>query len=121
MEEAHLGRVDDPAAGSWFLDARTRDLAQAGWAEFQRIETEGGLIAALKAGTIQSRVAQARSAREAAYAEGGAVMVGVTRFVDPEPRPATAAPRETVAPTAVDVCAPLTPVRWAEAFEEAGA
>ena len=121
MEEAHLGRVDDPAAGSWFLDARTRDLAQAGWAEFQRIETEGGLIAALKAGTIQSRVAQARSAREAAYAEGGAVMVGVTRFVDPEPRPATAAPRETVAPTAADVCAPLTPVRWAEAFEEVGA
>ncbi|MGZ9100475.1 MAG: methylmalonyl-CoA mutase family protein, partial [Brevundimonas sp.] len=31
MEEAHLGRVDDPAAGSWFLDARTRDLAEAGW------------------------------------------------------------------------------------------
>jgi methylmalonyl-CoA mutase len=36
MEEANLGRVDDPAAGSWFLDHRTRDLAEAGWAEFQR-------------------------------------------------------------------------------------
>lgn len=121
MEEAHLGRVDDPAAGSWFLDARTRDLAQAGWAEFQRIETEGGLVAALKAGTIQSRVAQARSAREAAYAEGGAVLIGVNRFVDPEPRPATAAPREPAAPSPGDACVPLTPVRWAEAFEGTGA
>ncbi len=121
MQEAHLGRVDDPAAGSWFLDARTRDLAQAGWAEFQRIETEGGLVAALKAGTIQSRVAQARSAREAAYAQGGAVMIGVNRFVDPEPRPATAAPRQAAAPSHADVCDPLAPVRWADAFEEAGA
>lgn len=121
MQEAHLGRVDDPAAGSWFLDARTRDLAQAGWAEFQRIETEGGLIAALKAGTIQSRVAQARSARETAYAQGGGVLIGVNRFVDPEPRPAAAAPRQAAAPTHADVCDPLAPVRWAEAFEEAGA
>ena len=121
MDEAHLGRVDDPAAGSWFLDARTRDLAQAGWAEFQRIETEGGLVAALKAGMIQSRVAQARDARLAALVEGGSVMVGVNRFVDPEPRPAEAAPREDSTLAVADVCEPLTPVRWAETFEEAGA
>ena len=119
MEEAHLGRVDDPAAGSWFLDARTRDLAQAGWAQFQRIEAEGGLIAALKAGTIQSRVARARDERLAALADGGAVIVGVNRFVDPEPRPAAAAPRAGSAPPPGDVCDPLTPIRWASVFEEA--
>lgn len=119
MEEAHLGRVDDPAAGSWFLDARTRDLAQAGWTEFQRIEVEGGLVAALKAGTIQGRVAQARDARLAALADGGAVMVGVNRFVDPDPRPASAEPRIPPAARTGDACEPLTPVRWAEVFEEA--
>lgn len=119
MEEAHLGRVNDPAAGSWFLDARTRDLARAGWAEFQRIEAEGGLIAVLKAGTIQTRVSEARAAAEAGYAEGGAVLIGVNRFVDAEPRPATVTPR-AVAPVGTgDSCRPLTPVRWAEAFEEA--
>lgn len=92
MEEAHLGRVDDPAAGSWFLDARTNDLAQAGWAEFQRIEAEGGLVTSLTSGAFQARVAEARAALQADYAEGRAHLVGVTKFVDAEPRAATATP-----------------------------
>src|SRR5690606_28223592 len=72
MEEAHIGRVDDPAAGSWFLDARTRELAEAGWAEFQGIEAEGGVVASLKMGAIQERVAAVRAEREAAMADGRA-------------------------------------------------
>ena len=118
MEEANLGRVDDPAAGSWFLDARTRDLAEAGWAEFQRIEGEGGVIAALKAGTIQARVVTARTLREADLAEGRAQLIGVTKFVNAETR---AAPVEVERPVAVsgggDACSPLTPVRFAAPFE----
>jgi methylmalonyl-CoA mutase len=118
MEEAHLGRVDDPAAGSWFLDARTRDLAEAGWAEFQRIEGEGGLITALRTGDVQDRVAAARAEREAALASGAAHLVGVTKFVDPEPRPA---PFEAVPvparQTGGDTCNPLTPIRFAAPFE----
>ncbi len=118
MEEANLGRVDDPASGSWFLDARTRDLAAAGWAEFQRIEGEGGVIAALKAGTIQARVAAARTLREADLAEGRAQLIGVTKFVNAGTR---AAPVEVERPVAVsgggDACEALTPVRFAGPFE----
>jgi methylmalonyl-CoA mutase len=118
MEEAHLGRVDDPAAGSWFLDARTRDLAEAGWADFQRIEGEGGLVTALRTGDIQDRVAAARAEREAALASGTSQLVGVTKFVDPDPRPA---PFETgtlpLPQTGGDVCKPLTPIRFAAPFE----
>lgn len=118
MEEAHLGRVDDPAAGSWFLDARTRDLAEAGWAEFQRIEGAGGLVTALRTGDIQDRVAAARAEREAALAAGTAHLVGVTKFVDPEPRPAPFEPEpERAAQTGGDTCEPLIPVRFAAAFE----
>ncbi len=118
MEEAQLGRVDDPAAGSWFLDARTRDLAEAGWGEFQRIEGEGGLVVALRTGDIQDRVAAARAEREAALASGAAQLVGVTKFVDPDPRPA---PFEAEPPrpaqTGGDACDPLIPVRLAAPFE----
>jgi methylmalonyl-CoA mutase len=120
MEEANLGRVDDPASGSWFLDARTRDLAAAGWAEFQRIEGEGGVIAALKAGTIQTRVAEARAMREADLAEGGAQLIGVTKFVDADPRPAPVeAEPAAVVSDGGDACLPLTPVRFAAPFEQA--
>ena len=87
MEEAHLGRVDDPAAGSWFLDHRTRELAEAGWAEFQWIESESGLVEVLKAGLIQSRIARSRDGLEQALSNGARQMVGVTKFVDPDPRP----------------------------------
>jgi methylmalonyl-CoA mutase len=118
MEESHLGRVDDPAAGSWFLDARTRDLAEAGWAEFQRIEGEGGLIVALRTGDIQDRVAAARAEREAALASGTSHLVGVTKFVDPDPRPAPFAAESPRSPqTGGDACAPLIPIRFAAPFE----
>ncbi|MDP1913231.1 methylmalonyl-CoA mutase family protein [Brevundimonas sp.] len=118
LEEAHLGRVDDPAAGSWFLDARTRDLAEAGWAEFQRIEGEGGLLTSLRAGGVQDRIAAARAEREAALAGGTAQLVGVTKFVDPEPRPAPFEPEVATLPqTGGDACDPLNPVRFAAPFE----
>ena len=118
MEEAHIGRVDDPAAGAWFLDARTRQLAEAGWAAFQAIEVEGGVIAALKAGTIQSRVARAREATLANYQNGTLHLVGVTKFVDPDVREASVEPGTSLdAGTGGDHCEPLNPVRFAEAFE----
>jgi len=43
MEESHLGQVKDAAFGSYFHERMTESLAQAAWAEFQRIEAEGGL------------------------------------------------------------------------------
>lgn len=118
MEEAGLGQVDDPASGAWFLDARTRDLAEAGWAEFQRIQSEGGLIASLEAGTLQARIAQARDARAAEYAAGAAQIVGVTKFVDPDPRP-TQVSAEPAALVVTQTITPLSPVRLAASFEEA--
>jgi len=123
MEEAHVGRVDDPAAGSWFLDQRTRELAEAGWSEFQKIEAEGGIVEALRGHVIQPRVARARQSLEAALAGGSAQIVGVTKFVDAEPRPAAVEPEPRVAPEGGgDACVPLTPIRLAAPFEaqEAG-
>jgi methylmalonyl-CoA mutase len=118
MEEAHIGRVDDPAAGSWFLDARTRELAEAGWTEFQGIEAEGGVVASLKMGAIQERVAAVRAEREAAMADGRAHMVGVTRYVDDDPRaaPVEADPAVT-SMDGGDVCEGLWPDRLAAPFE----
>ena len=119
MEEAHIGRVADPAAGSWFLDHRTRDMAEAGWAEFQRVEREGGVVASLRGGGLQQRIAASRAAGKAALSGGGGQMVGVTRFVDADVRTVSVEP-STAEPAAIggDRCPPLPPLRWAEAFEQ---
>lgn len=37
MREAHLGRVFDPAGGSYALESMTSDLARAGWDELRRL------------------------------------------------------------------------------------
>lgn len=118
MEEASLGRVDDPAAGSWYLDQRTRELAEAAWEEFRIIEAEGGILDALRGGLIQPRIGRARLAREHALAAGSAHLVGVTKFVDPEPRwTHTDVEVETATAGGGDACEPLTPIRWAADFE----
>ena len=41
-EESHLGRVRDPAAGSYYLDTLTDALAREAWKRFQALEREGG-------------------------------------------------------------------------------
>ena len=118
MEESNLGRVDDPASGSWYLDARTRELAEAAWSEFQVYEAEGGVVACLEGGVIQPRIARARDMAEKAFKDGAAQIVGVTKFVDPDVRPAPVTPAPA-APAAVGTFEALAPVRFAAAFEEA--
>jgi methylmalonyl-CoA mutase len=44
LEESHIGRVLDPAGGSWFVEDLTEELAQQAWRHFQAIEERGGFL-----------------------------------------------------------------------------
>jgi methylmalonyl-CoA mutase len=119
MEEAHLGRVADPAAGSGYVEALTDAIAREAWARFQAIEAEGGIVAALQSGKIARDVAAAVAARAAGK------IIGVTAF-PPEKDAAVeveiAAPRPVAAPAVRlpgpdSACPALTPMRLSEAFE----
>lgn len=122
MEEAHLGRVSDPAAGSGYVEALTDGLARAAWAAFQAIEAKGGLVAALADGHVAAEVARAVAARDAA---GKPRIVGVTAFPPTQDAPVEV---ETPARNAVEApsprlpgpdgaCPPLKPIRLAEPYE----
>ena len=65
-EECHLGRVVDPAGGSWYVESLTRQLAARAWALFQEIEGRGGMAAAIRAGFPQETVDQLALQRIAA-------------------------------------------------------
>ncbi len=46
-EEVNIGRVNDPAGGSYYVESLTRSLADAAWAEFQTVEKLGGMSKAV--------------------------------------------------------------------------
>jgi methylmalonyl-CoA mutase len=79
-EEAHLGRVADPAGGSGYVEALTDQLARIGWGRFQEIERVGGMAAALRAGLVQGWAAEAAKLQAAAVASVRVPIVGVSRF-----------------------------------------
>jgi methylmalonyl-CoA mutase len=121
MEEAHVGRVADPAAGAGYLEALTDEMARAAWAKFQEIEAAGGIVAALESGLIAREVEAAKAAR------GELKILGVNAF---PPTAETPVEIERAEPTAVDApslqlpgpdsaCPPLKPVRLAEPYEAA--
>lgn len=75
--EARLDQVVDPAAGSFFIDRLTHDLASAAWSVFQDIEQQGGIIAAGDHLAEMARDAAAR--RQDEINQGRESLLGVTR------------------------------------------
>ncbi len=80
VEEGHLGRVLDPAGGSWYVESLTDELARAAWDWFTEIERAGGLAAALDAGLVRDRIATAWDARTARLATRADAITGVSEF-----------------------------------------
>jgi methylmalonyl-CoA mutase len=124
MDECSLGQLQDPAAGAWAIEALTDQLARQGWSEMQAIERAGGLAAALSSGEIAVRVTEARSRREAAVADGEAMILGVSVYPDPDPSPVAFEPSEPVQPAPVprlpgfdSRCPPLQPIRLSQNAE----
>lgn len=99
QEESGLGRVVDPAGGSWAVEKLTEELASKAWALFQEIEGKGGMVGALASGFIQERIATAAAERARLISMGRMELTGVSAFpklgedgVTAEPWPPAPAP-----------------------------
>jgi methylmalonyl-CoA mutase len=121
MEEAHVGRVADPAAGSGYVEALSDELARAAWAKLQEIEAAGGIAAALTSGLIARDVEAAKAARPEPK------LVGVNAFPPTKDEPVEVErpqPKPVDAPSAAlpgpdGACPALNAIRLAEAYEAA--
>ena len=116
QEESNVGRVIDPAGGSWYVESLTDQLAQSAWDEFVALEAAGGVVAALQDGSLADRIAQVRSTRAGLVARRKAPITGVSEFPDINEEPVERAATGAAAPAA-DGELPLPTVRWAEPFE----
>jgi methylmalonyl-CoA mutase len=113
MRESHIDHVVDPARGSGGVETLTDSLCEAAWAEFQRVESEGGVLASLKAGHIQARVKTSAAERATAYKAGNRKIVGTTLYPAKKERPIeTLAATKRPGPTdGVVFCEALAPTR----------
>ncbi len=80
QEESSLSRVADPAGGSYYVEKLSADVAEAAWAQFQAIEAQGGIVAALKAGKLQGDIAKTAADRAKRIATGREALTGVSAF-----------------------------------------
>ena len=79
-EESNLGRVEDPAGGSWYVESLTNQLAEAAWARVQQIEAAGGMPQALTDGTVAAQIAETVSKRNQRLATRKQPITGVSMF-----------------------------------------
>ena len=87
-EEVNLGRVQDPAAGSYLIEQLTTDLCAKSWQLFQEIEKRGGMTAALLDRFPQQKLRQLAEQKKDEIARGEYHLVGTTKHVnDAEERP----------------------------------
>ena len=92
-EEASLDRVVDPADGSNYIEALTRNLAESAWNIFKEIEAAGGLAEATKSGMIDSMIAEAETKRRKTLENRKKTLIGVNRY----PWPLTPEQEENIA------------------------
>ncbi|KUH65703.1 methylmalonyl-CoA mutase [Mycolicibacterium novocastrense] len=78
LEESHLGRVLDPAAGSWHVEDLTEQLAEQAWKHFQDIESRGGFEQARD--HIASQIAEVAERRAEDIAHRRTALTGVNEF-----------------------------------------
>ncbi|PRQ08409.1 methylmalonyl-CoA mutase family protein [Enhygromyxa salina] len=96
-EEAHLGRVIDPAAGSWYVESLTDGLARAAWTRFRQLERSGGLVANLCSGAIQRSIAASAERLRVQVATRRQGVTGVSTYPALDEPPASPRPSHTFA------------------------
>lgn len=79
-EEAHLNRIVDPAAGSYYIENLTVSIAKQAWELFLQVEEEGGMIAEVKAGHVQETVNSSNKARHEAVSKRKEILLGTNQY-----------------------------------------
>ena len=79
-EESHFDKVVDPAAGSYYLETLTNEIAEQAWKLFLEIENAGGFFAAVDNGTIQQAIQTTSDKRQAAVAARKEIYLGTNQF-----------------------------------------
>lgn len=120
-EETHITRVIDPAGGSFYVEQLTDQIADQAWKKFVEIDANGGILEALKKGTVQAEIAEVYTKKANNVALRKESIIGTNVY--PNPDDEVSKPVQNKADSYIVVNQPIaiTPIklnRFAEPFEE---
>jgi len=123
-DESGVGRVLDPAGGSYYVESLTDALAAAGWAVFVRHEAAGGLASALESGSVADEIGRTADERAGRIATRRHPITGVSEYPllgERRPEPVPTPPPDARPPVRLvgtpTVAPALTARRLSEPFE----
>jgi len=103
LEESSVGRVLDPAGGSWYVERLTETLAAQAWSHIQEVETRGGFRQAVD--YVSQQIDEVRARRADDIAHRRTAITGVSEFPN------------LAEPPLPQTGAPSTGLRYAQPFE----
>ncbi|HYC11903.1 MAG TPA: methylmalonyl-CoA mutase family protein, partial [Nitrososphaerales archaeon] len=86
-EETGVPNVVDPLGGSYYVEWLTEQLEEEAYKYFDRIQSAGGLLKAIKSGYLQREIAENSYRLSKRIEEGKDGVVGVNKYVVPEKEP----------------------------------
>src|SRR5512138_95920 len=87
QEETGITRVVDPFAGSYYVEALTRELTEKAWKHIEEVESYGGMTKAIETGIPKMRIEEAAALRQARIDSGRETLVGVNKYRLAEEKP----------------------------------
>jgi len=82
QEESNLSKVLDPAAGSYAIDTLTNEMTEAAWKHFQELEKMGGILVALRNGSLAKEIHATAGMRTADIRKRKLPITGISEFPD---------------------------------------
>lgn len=79
-EESHFDKVTDPAAGSYYIETLTNNIAEQAWKLFLEVEDEGGFYAAITSGSVQKAIKATGASRLKSVSSRREVLLGTNQF-----------------------------------------
>jgi methylmalonyl-CoA mutase len=120
-EEAYMGKITDPSAGSYYIENLTNSIIDEAWKIFLKVEEEGGYLEALKKGIIQQDIEATAQNRDNFIATRREILLGTNQYPDPNEKmnpeviDEVAFPKN---PENVTIITPIRKYRGAAGFEK---
>ena len=79
-EESYLDKIADPAAGSYYIENLTDQIARGAWDNFLKVEELGGFCKAIRQGLVQDEVEATARQRDLDIATRKTTILGTNQY-----------------------------------------